>query len=139
MADFVTPVGFNINTHGGDLRIPAGARIVLADNGDYQGYVTADGDIVGHRGQELVADGAAPEAEESAPDSEPTSDVPSVTASPAAQAHAEKHGIDLSQIQGTGKDGTVTKADVVAWLASQTDDTPVEETADGQADPSAAQ
>lgn len=40
-------------------------------------------------------------------------------ATPAAQAHADAHGIDLSQVKGTGKDGAVTKADVESFLDSQ--------------------
>jgi pyruvate/2-oxoglutarate dehydrogenase complex dihydrolipoamide acyltransferase (E2) component len=38
-------------------------------------------------------------------------------ATPAAKEHAEAHGLDLSEIKGSGKDGAVTKADVEAFLA----------------------
>lgn len=37
-----------------------------------------------------------------------------VQATPAAQAAAEEAGVDLTQVEGTGSEGTITKADVVA-------------------------
>jgi len=42
-----------------------------------------------------------------------------VAATPAALAHAEAMGVDVSQVKGTGKDGTVTKADVEAAIAAK--------------------
>lgn len=35
----------------------------------------------------------------------------------AALAHAKEVGVDITSIQGTGKDGTITKADVAAAVA----------------------
>lgn len=37
-----------------------------------------------------------------------------VQATDAAVAHAEATGVDLTQVEGTGADGTITKPDVVA-------------------------
>lgn len=37
---------------------------------------------------------------------------PDVDATPAAEAEARKSDVDLSKVEGTGKDGRVTKADV---------------------------
>lgn len=37
-----------------------------------------------------------------------------VAATPAAEAKAEEHGVDLSEVDGTGKDGRVIVADVAA-------------------------
>lgn len=42
-------------------------------------------------------------------------DVPPAT--PAAVAHADATGVDLTQVEGTGVDGTILKADVVAAAA----------------------
>ena len=42
-------------------------------------------------------------------------------ATPAAQAHAEELGVDLSQVEGSGADGKITKADVAAHAASASD------------------
>lgn len=55
---------------------------------------------------------------------EPTSEVPDVSATPAAVAHAEEFGVDLTQVEGTGKDGTIIKADVAAVVEELT--TPTE-------------
>jgi pyruvate/2-oxoglutarate dehydrogenase complex dihydrolipoamide acyltransferase (E2) component len=47
---------------------------------------------------------------------EPTNDAPVDTppATPAAVAHADATGVDLTQVEGTGVGGTIIKADVVA-------------------------
>ena len=50
---------------------------------------------------------------------------PMPAATPAAVAHAEETGVDLTQVEGTGVGGTILKADVAAAAA----DAPVEETA----------
>lgn len=39
---------------------------------------------------------------------------PDVDATPAALAHAEEMGVDITQVEGTGAEGRVTKADVAA-------------------------
>jgi len=39
-------------------------------------------------------------------------------ATPAAQAHADEVGVDVASVEGTGKDGIVTKADVAEAAAS---------------------
>ncbi len=44
---------------------------------------------------------------------------PEVVATQAALDHAEALGVDISEIQGTGKDGKVTKGDVEAALAAK--------------------
>lgn len=50
-------------------------------------------------------------------------EAPSATA--AAVAHADETGVDLSTVEGTGANGTITKPDVVAAAAAS--DEPVEE------------
>jgi pyruvate/2-oxoglutarate dehydrogenase complex dihydrolipoamide acyltransferase (E2) component len=50
-----------------------------------------------------------------APD--PTPDTPIATE--AAAAHAEELGVDLSTVDGTGKDGTIKKSDVAAAAAAK--------------------
>lgn len=52
-----------------------------------------------------------------------TTEAPSATA--AAVAHADETGVDLSTVEGTGANGTITKPDVVAAAAAS--DEPVEE------------
>lgn len=43
-----------------------------------------------------------------------------IDATPAAREFAAEKGVDLSQVQGSGKDGSVTKPDVEAYLESLT-------------------
>jgi pyruvate/2-oxoglutarate dehydrogenase complex dihydrolipoamide acyltransferase (E2) component len=52
-----------------------------------------------------------------APDTTPDAPI----ATEAAAAHAEELGVDLSTVEGTGKDGTIKKADVAAAAAAQQD------------------
>ncbi|NKB24408.1 MAG: 2-oxoglutarate dehydrogenase complex dihydrolipoyllysine-residue succinyltransferase [Kiritimatiellae bacterium] len=47
------------------------------------------------------------------------------TLSPAAKKLAEEHGLDLSSIEGTGKDGRITKADITGHIASSSSMSPV--------------
>jgi len=42
-----------------------------------------------------------------------------VKATPIAQKLAAEHGIDLSQVPGTGRDGQITRQDVEAFIARQ--------------------
>ncbi len=51
-------------------------------------------------------------------------EAPEATA--AAQAHAEELGVDLSQVEGSGADGKITKADVAAHAVASSDEAPGE-------------
>ncbi len=42
-----------------------------------------------------------------------------VKATPIAQKLAAEHGVDLSQVPGTGRDGQITRQDVEAFIAKQ--------------------
>ncbi|MCF4978816.1 2-oxoglutarate dehydrogenase complex dihydrolipoyllysine-residue succinyltransferase [Pseudomonas gessardii] len=60
---------------------------------------------------------AAPAA--SAPAATPAADAQDPIAAPAARQLAEENGINLASIKGTGKDGRVTKEDVVAAIEAK--------------------
>ena len=60
---------------------------------------------------------AAPAA--SAPAATPAADAQDPIAAPAARQLAEENGINLASIKGTGKDGRVTKEDVVAAVEAK--------------------
>ncbi|NNA68064.1 2-oxoglutarate dehydrogenase complex dihydrolipoyllysine-residue succinyltransferase [Pseudomonas gessardii] len=60
---------------------------------------------------------AAPAA--SAPAATPAADAQDPIAAPAARQLAEENGINLASIKGTGKDGRVTKEDVVAAIETK--------------------
>jgi len=77
------------------------------------------GDIVeGVDAVELIAAGAAEEVTES--EAEVAAEAAAeVVATQAAIDHAEALGVDIMTIQGTGKDGKVTKADVEAAVVAK--------------------
>ena len=67
-------------------------------------------------GREVPVQDDGPESPEYVGDDTATPEAP--TASKAAVSLAEAKGLDLSTVVGTGKDGQVTKPDVVAALAT---------------------
>jgi len=99
-------------------------EVVAPADGTLQEVFKGEGDVV--LSNEVIAKvvagavesapAAAPAAaaEESSTDDEAGGDT---IASPAARKLAEEKGIDLQQVTGTGKDGRITKEDVVGWQA----------------------
>ena len=102
--------------------------------------VGADMAIIGEEGEdisEMLASSAGDEAEDSAPKADPaapkasaptdvatsapvvSSEFPGgVKATPVARRIAKENNIDLSRVNGSGKDGSIRKSDVEAYLAS---------------------
>lgn len=78
------------------------------------GQVVKIGSVVGFIDSEAKASAAAPVAPMSAPMSAATSSNVSQTLSPAVQRIVSETRIDTTGIQGTGKDGRLTKGDVLA-------------------------
>lgn len=77
-----------------------GYKVVIMEDAEHQRWV------------EQNAAPAAPKPQTNTPD-EPN-------AVPAAKALADEHGVDLSQITGTGVNGRILKSDVQGYLDSQT-------------------
>ena len=90
---------------------------------------SADEDIEGLIGDETPApDSAAPPPAEAAPEpatpapasqTQPSADGERVKVSPVARKLAEERGIELSQIQGTGPGGRITREDVMNFEPGQ--------------------
>jgi 2-oxoisovalerate dehydrogenase E2 component (dihydrolipoyl transacylase) len=81
---------------------------------------------------------AAPEAP--TPVAAPSAPTPRPRLSPVVRRLAEEHGIDPTQIQGTGENGRVTREDVLAYLAErQTAPAPAPTSSPPPAAPSPAQ
>lgn len=99
-------------------------EVVAPADGTLQEVFKGEGDVV--LSNEVIAKvvagavesapspAAAAAAKESSTDDEAGGDT---IASPAARKLAEEKGIDLQQVTGTGKDGRITKEDVVGWQA----------------------
>ncbi len=97
-------------------------EVVAPADGTLQEVFKGEGDVV--LSNEVIAKvaagavdsapAAAPAAEDLSTDEEAGGDT---IASPAARKLAEEKGIDLQQVAGTGKDGRITKEDVVGWQA----------------------
>ena len=93
---------------------PADGRLVqiFKQEGD---VVESEGLLAKFEAGEVgVAAAAAPT--EAAPAEDPA---PSVSASPAARKLAEEKGLDLAKMQGTGRDGRITKDDVAQYVLEE--------------------
>jgi 2-oxoglutarate dehydrogenase E2 component (dihydrolipoamide succinyltransferase) len=95
-------------------------EVVAPADGTLQEVLKAEGDIV--LSNEVIArivageaSAAAPAAVESSPAEVSGGNAEEKIASPAARKLADELGIDLQQVMGTGKDGRITKEDIVGW------------------------
>lgn len=92
-------------------------EVVAPANGVLESVAKDEGDTV--LSNEIIAqiaegDAPAAKAEASAKEEKETGKSnEDVIAAPSARKHAEENGIDLATVKGTGKDGRITKEDVV--------------------------
>ena len=100
-------------------------EVVAPADGTLQEVLKAEGEIV--LSNEVIArivageaTAAAPAAVNSAPIESSGGDTEEKIASPAARKLADELGIDLQQVMGTGKDGRITKEDIVGWEKPET-------------------
>jgi 2-oxoglutarate dehydrogenase E2 component (dihydrolipoamide succinyltransferase) len=104
------------------LEVPAPASGILREIKVADGATVTAGDVLA-----VLDEGAAAEttpAPEALPEEKPTaparpSEGKSVKTSPAVRRLLEEHDLDESMIAGSGKDGRITKADVLAFLKSE--------------------
>jgi len=104
------------------LEVPAPAsgtisRIVVED-----GATVVAGDVIaileeGEAAGEPAASEAAPaKAEEASPESPPPQKGGAIKTSPSVRRLLDEHDLDATMVTGSGKDGRLTKADVMAFL-----------------------
>ena len=105
------------------LEVPAPAAGVLSEIRIDDGATVAAGDVLAilNEGEAAVAAPAAEPEPEAAPAAIPEPDAvdaagKAVKTSPAVRRLLEEHDLDATMVPGTGKDGRVTKADVMAFL-----------------------
>ncbi len=106
------------------LEVPAPAAGALVDIRIAEGTTVTAGDVLAILEEGEVAAAAepaeaAPAAEEPAP-AEEAPPAQSLKTSPAVRRLLEEHDLDATMVTGTGKDGRITKADVMAFLKTDT-------------------
>ena len=95
-------------------------EVVAPADGQLVRILKQEGDVV--ESEERLATfeiGEAPAARPVAATEQPTAAVPAASASPAARKLAEEKGLDVAKIQGTGKDGRITKEDVAQYVIEE--------------------
>jgi pyruvate dehydrogenase E2 component (dihydrolipoamide acetyltransferase) len=122
---------FEISTDKVDAEIPAPAEGVLLEILVVEGETVEINTVVGRIGAAGEAAGtpapaapaAAPETPAEAPAAAPAAPAPVPTApgaavrtSPVVQKIAAEHGVDVSQISGTGAGGRITKKDIMGYI-----------------------
>lgn len=100
------------------LEVPAPSAGVLIEIVKADGSTVTSGEVLARIDTEATASAAAPAAAEQAPAAAPAAAQASVTAaSPAASKILAEKGVEVGSVQGSGRDGRVTKADAVAAQA----------------------
>ena len=100
------------------LEVPAPSAGVLIEIVKADGSTVTSGEVLARIDTEATASAAAPAAAEQAPAAAPAAAPASVTAaSPAASKILAEKGVEVGSVQGSGRDGRVTKADAVAAQA----------------------
>ena len=109
------------------LEVPAPAAGTLAKIIVEDGATVVAGDVLAILEEGEVAAPAEPEKEESGKEGQAEEDAaPAAKASkgpaktsPAVRRLLEEHDLDATMVSGTGKDGRITKADVMSFLKSE--------------------
>lgn len=102
------------------LEVPAPSAGVLVEIVKGDGSTVTAGEVLARIDTEAKATAAAPAAEEKAAPAEPAAAASGTTvtaASPAASKILAEKGLDVTAVEGTGRDGRVTKADAMAAQA----------------------
>ena len=98
--------------------------------------------VEGVEAESTLAIGATPPVETVAPtppSPAPEASEPGLRSSPLVRKMAREHGLDLSQLTGTGRGGRVTKQDIESFLASRATAEPTPATPTPAATPPAAE
>ena len=109
------------------LEVPAPASGTLSDIKVADGTTVTSGDLLAllEEGEVIAAATPAEQAKTEAP-AEPAkaaeSDAKAKKLSPAVRRLLDEHDLDATTVEGTGKDGRITKSDVMAYLKGHSDE-----------------
>ena len=95
-------------------------EVVAPADGQLVRIFKQEGDVV--ESEERLATfeiGDLPAAQSIAATEPPAPAAPAASASPAARKLAEEKGLDIAKVQGTGKDGRITKEDVAQYVIEE--------------------
>ena len=95
-------------------------EVVAPADGQLVRIFKQEGDVV--ESEERLATfeiGDMPASRSAAAVEPPAPAVPAASASPAARKLAEEKGLDIAKVQGTGKDGRITKEDVAQYVIEE--------------------
>ncbi len=108
------------------LEVPAPAAGILSEIKVSDGTTVTSGDLLALLEEGEVGASAAPvdqtEAAAAAPPETEIEDKTSHKLSPAVRRLLDEHDLDATIVTGTGKDGRITKSDVMAYLKSNSDE-----------------
>lgn len=107
-----------------DIRVAAGETVEV---GTIVAVIGAEGEVAASSGSEAPAEAEAPAPAAAAPVAAPATpaahpsdasaaDLRRSKSTPVVRRIAAEHGVDISQISGTGLDGRVTKKDILAYI-----------------------
>lgn len=102
------------------LEVPAPASGVLQEIKIEDGATVTAGDVLAvlEEGEVAASEAPEPSAEKQAPAPEAEKEAKPAKTSPAVRRLLEEHDLDETMIIGSGKDGRITKADVLGFLKS---------------------
>ena len=115
MEAFVAGTLVQVVVDQGDL-VPTGSVIAYIDDGQPEVALQAETPTAQTSSHDLPENLIPPGA--STPENRTQADG-RINASPVARRLAEEHGIDLTQLKGTGPGGRIGKVDVETWLQAQ--------------------
>jgi len=106
------------------LEVPAPASGIISEIRVEDGATVVAGDVLAilEEGEGSVADAPKAETQTAAPVAETTTSTVAAKLSPAVRRLLDEHDLDATVVIGSGKEGRITKSDVMSYLKSHSDE-----------------
>jgi len=106
------------------LEVPAPASGIISEIRVEDGATVVAGDVLAilEEGEGSVADAPKAETQTAAPVAEATTSTVAAKLSPAVRRLLDEHDLDATVVIGSGKEGRITKSDVMSYLKSHSDE-----------------